>query len=278
MSTWPLYVEITGSSIVMTNTFVAVRGSRQPMPSGRGPRTLVLSSKPPSRLVFAASLVKEPCGMKPRKPSKQRERARWSPETETREEMKALLLVRRPLLPPEVELFRTLFGDIYDRYFDDVWRTLVKWGVRGEALTELTQETFKRLWESTVTEGAPDVLLAKLRGLAMGLAMNLGTRGERSPVTDRGPPSSDTEKPAVSGPRLDRIIDAKEVARTLFDALSIEHRGVVSAIILRDLTHEQAAVEMGLKKSTVTTRLAAAIERMRELSNTLLSPSERSVG
>jgi hypothetical protein len=195
-----LHVVITGSGIVVLNTLGAVRGCRRPIPAGRRPRALVLSFEPPWRLVFAPSIVEEPRGMKPRKPSKQRVSKRWSPETETREEMKALLLVRRPLLPPEVELFRTLFDDIYDRYFDDVWRTLVKWGVRGETITELTQETFKRLWESTVAEGAPDVLLAKLRGLAMGLAMNLGTRGERSPVTDRGPPSSDTEKPAVSGP------------------------------------------------------------------------------
>ncbi len=106
--------------------------------------------------------------MKARKPPKRRASVRWSPETETREEMKALLLLRRPLLPPEVERFRALYDDIYDTYFDDVWSTLVKWGVRGELLTELTQETFKRLWESTVAEGAPDVLLAKLRGEAFG--------------------------------------------------------------------------------------------------------------
>ena len=74
----------------------------------------------------------------------------WSPETETREEMKALLLLRRPLTSPEVVLFRRLYSDIYDTYFDDVWSTLVKWGVRGELVSEMTQETFLRLWDTTV--------------------------------------------------------------------------------------------------------------------------------
>jgi hypothetical protein len=96
--------------------------------------------------------------------------ARWSPETETREEMKALLLLRRPLTPPEATLFRKLYPDIYDAYFDAVWSTLVKWGVGGELVIELVQETFLRLWDTTVAEGPPNVLLAKLRGLAMGLA------------------------------------------------------------------------------------------------------------
>ncbi len=213
--------------------------------------------------------------MKARKPPKRRASPRWSPETETRQEMKALLLLRRPLLPPEVELFRVLYDDIYDAYFDIVWSTLVKWHVRGELLTELTQETFKRLWETTVTEGAPKVLVAKLRGLAMGLAWNLGTREERNPVTDRGPPPSSAETPAASAPRIDGNIDVKVVARKLFHALSPEHQGVVSAIIFDDMTHEEAARALGLHKSTFTTRFGAALTRLQALSLEILSPSQR---
>ncbi len=128
----------------------------------------------------------------------------WSPETETREEMKALLLLRRPLTSPEVALFRLLYEDsIYDAYVDDVERTLLKWGARGEDVTDLTQETFMRAWYSVVSEGPPDCLLAKLRGLAMGVALNLGTREKRSPVTDRGPVSSSSEPAAESVGQLE---------------------------------------------------------------------------
>jgi DNA-directed RNA polymerase specialized sigma24 family protein len=216
--------------------------------------------------------------MIPRKqPDEERTHApAWSPETETREEMKALLLLRRPLKSPEIVLFRLLYEDsIYDAYVDEVERTLVKWGVRGEHVTDLTQETFLRAWDSVVSEGPPDVLVAKLRGLAMGVALNLGTRGKRSPVTDRGPVSSGTEPPDASAGQLDEELDFKVVARKLFHALSREHQAVVDAVVFRDLTHEEAGLELGLPRSTVTTRFNAAIDRMRELAPELLSPSQR---
>jgi len=197
----------------------------------------------------------------------------WSPETETREEIKALLLLRRPLTAPEVALFRIVYVDIFDAYFDDVWRTLARWGVTGEPLRELAQETFLRLWDTTLAEGPPDVLLAKLRGLAMGLAWNVETREGRNPVTDRGAPSSGSQP--GSNPQLDRRIDLKETARRLFHALAPKHQAVVDAIIFRDLTHEEAGLLLGLSTETVTKRWGVALGRLRELARELLSPSQR---
>jgi RNA polymerase sigma factor (sigma-70 family) len=202
--------------------------------------------------------------------------ARWSPETETREEMKALLLLRRPLTSPEVVLFRLLYEDsIYDAYVDEVESTLLKWGARGEDVTDLTQETFLRAWDSVVSEGPPDVLLAKLRGLAMGVALNLGTRKKRSPVSDRGALSSSSEPAAESVGHLDHELDLKVVVRKLFHTISPEQQDVVDAIVFRDLSHDEAALELGLPKSTVTKRLKAALDRMRELAPDLLTPSQR---
>jgi RNA polymerase sigma factor (sigma-70 family) len=202
--------------------------------------------------------------MKPTTSSNEGTAARWSPETETREEMKALLLLRRPLGSQEVSLFRVLYEDsIYDAYCDDVERTLLKWGVRGEDVTDLTQETFMRAWHSVVSEGLPDCLLAKLRGLAMGVALNLGTRKKRSPVTDRDPLSSGHEPAAESVGHLDHELDLKVVARKLFHAISPEQQAAVDAIVFRDLSHEEAALELGIPQSTVKKRLHAALDRMR---------------
>jgi RNA polymerase sigma factor (sigma-70 family) len=217
----------------------------------------------------------EPSAMRPPTPPASVARAPWSPETETREEMRALLLLRRPLTSPEVALLRVLYEDsIYDAYVDDIGKTLVKWGVRGDHVTDLTQETFLRAWDSVVSEGPPDSLLAKFRGLAMGVALNLGTRQKRSPVTDRGLPASDAE-PAASAPHFEHELDFKVVARKLFHALSPAHQAVIDAVVFRDLTHEEAGVELGLPRSTVGDRFTAAIDRMRELAPDLLSPSQR---
>jgi RNA polymerase sigma factor (sigma-70 family) len=204
--------------------------------------------------------------------------APWSQETETRPEMQELLALRRPLSQPEVKILRRLYGDVYDAHYDDVWKTLIKWRVRGKAhLEELTQETFARLWDTTVTSGPPDAILAKLRGLAMGVALNLGKRKKRSPETDRSPPSSSSEKPAMSGPRVDHAIDVKEVALKLFHVLSPVHQRVVSAVVLRDLTYEEAGLELGLAASTVGSLLKAALKRLRKLAPELLSPSQQAV-
>ena len=214
--------------------------------------------------------------MKPTKSPDEGTGARWSPETETREEMKALLLLRRPLTSPEVTLFRLLYEDsIYDAYLGDVERTLLKWGVRGEDVTDLTQETFMRGWHAIVSEGFPDVLLAKLRGLAMGVALNLGTREKRSPVTDRDPLSSGHEPPAESAGHIDHELDVLEVVRKLFHALSPKHQDAIDAVVFRDMTFEEAGVDLGLPESTVRDRFHAAIDRMRELAPDLLTPSQR---
>jgi RNA polymerase sigma factor (sigma-70 family) len=214
--------------------------------------------------------------MKPTESPEEKSRAPWSPETETREEMKALLLLRRPLRSPEVTLFRVLYEDsIYDAFVGDVERTLLKWGVRGEDVTDLTQETFMRGWHSIVSVGFPDVLLAKLRGLAMGVALNLGTREKRSPVTDRGPLSSGSEPPAESVGQIDHELDVLEAIQKLFHALSPKHQTVIDAVVFRDMTHAEAGVALGLPESTVRDRFNAAIARMRELAPDLLSPSQR---
>jgi RNA polymerase sigma factor (sigma-70 family) len=191
--------------------------------------------------------------------------------------MKALLGLRRPLTPPEMLLLRQLFEDgIYDTCFPEARRTLKKWGLHGdELLLDLTQETLMRLWDTCVAQGLPDSLVAKVRGLAMGLALNHGTREKRSPVTDRGLPSSGSDKLAASVRPIDRALDLKEVVRTLFHALKPKHRAVVDALVFRDLSYDEAAAALDLPKSTVTTRFKAAIDKLRELAPDLLSPSQR---
>ena len=60
-----------------------------------------------------------------------------------------------------------------------------------------------------------------------------------------------------------------------FNLLSSKHQAVVDAVILRELSHEAAALELGLPKSTVTTRVEAAQKRLVELAQIIIPLSQR---
>ena len=98
-------------------------------------------------------------------------------------------------------------------------------------------------------------------------------RGEkRDPVT-LGVPSSGSEKPR-SAPEPERALDLVTLARHLLPALSQEHQDVVQAIVLRELSHE-AAAELGLSRTTVTSRLMAAQRHLAAMAGLFLPASQR---
>jgi DNA-directed RNA polymerase specialized sigma24 family protein len=189
--------------------------------------------------------------------------------------MKALLALRRPLTPLEKELAKVLFEDVFAAHGRDVWNTLARWDVPLDLRPDMTQETFERAFASAGAAGFPDSVLAKLRGLAKGLAWNYHDREQHSPITGAGAPSSSSEKPAGSVPSPDLVLDLDEVARKLFHLLSPDHQAVVDAIFFKNLTREEASLALGISEANVKKRLEAAIRRLRVLALTELSESER---
>ncbi len=65
------------------------------------------------------------------------------------------------------------------------------------------------------------------------------------------------------------------MALRLLPALSPEHRDVVQAVILRELSHDEAAAELGLTRQTVTYRLMAAKRQLIALAVLFLPESQR---
>jgi DNA-directed RNA polymerase specialized sigma24 family protein len=99
-------------------------------------------------------------------------------------------------------------------------------------------------------------------------------RGERRDPVTLGLPSSGSEKPR-SAPEAERALDLVTLARRLIHALSQEHRDVVQAIVLRELSHDEAAAELGLSRTTVTSRLMAAQRRLVAMAGLFLPASQR---
>jgi RNA polymerase sigma factor (sigma-70 family) len=191
-----------------------------------------------------------------------------------REERLAELVLRRTALSAsEAELFREVFREIFAAHYDQVWRVVRRRGARDAELSDLVQDVFAAFYRQVIELGFPDSISAKLQGLAAGRAMNNVRDAKRAPVT-LGLPSSRSEKPR-SAPEPERALDLVTMIQRLLPALSPEHRAVVKAIILRELSHDEAAAELGLSRPTVTARLIAAKRRLAVLAEELLPASQR---
>jgi DNA-directed RNA polymerase specialized sigma24 family protein len=197
----------------------------------------------------------------------------WSPETETREDVKALLRRRTQLVPDEVLLFHALYSDIYDRFFKTLRCVVRSRGATDANELDLVHDALTAFWDETLTQGFPSSIQAKLLSLAGGLTRNHVRHERLNPATEAMPTSSQ-ETPG-SFPRPDRALDLKKMARGLFDRLSPQHQAIIDAVIFRDLTVGAAALEIGLREKTAASRLTAALTLLREWTDELLSASER---
>ena len=201
------------------------------------------------------------------------EDAHSTEEVERRERLNDLVLRRTKLSASEATLFREGFPEIFAAHHDAVWSALWKRGARDPELDDLVQDVFFAFFSQVLEEGFPDSTLAKLKGLAAGKALNQARGAHRDPVS-LGVPSSGSEKPR-SASEVERRLDLLELARRLLPALSPEHRDVVQAVILRELSHEEAAAELNLSRTAVTSRLLVAKRQLFAMAELFLPQSQR---
>jgi RNA polymerase sigma-70 factor (ECF subfamily) len=112
-----------------------------------------------------------------------------------------------------------------------------------------------------------------LHALVRGRVLNHARAQKRDPFSI-GLPSSGSEKP---GSQLDveRALHFQEVARRIFSQLSPEHQEVIAKVVIRGLTHTDAAAELGIPEGTLKSRLLAAKRALLALAEPLLPPSQR---
>lgn len=194
-------------------------------------------------------------------------------EAARRAALEALLLRDSALSESEIALFREVFPEIMGTHFDRVWRVLVRRGIRGAVLEDLVQEVFAAFFRSVCDSGFPSDIETKLDDTAAGKASNHLRGAGRDPVS-LGLPSSGSERPR-SGPDLLRALDVEEFRLRLLPALTPEQLAVVDAILYRGLSHEEAALELGIPRTTVSSRLMSARRVIAEMAELFFSPSQR---
>ena len=194
-------------------------------------------------------------------------------EAERQEAIEALVLRDTALSEREIALFKEVFPEIMDTHFDRVWRVLARRGVFEAAREDLVQDVFAAFYRSVCENGFPSDIQTHLDEIAAGKASNHLRGAGREPWT-LGVPSSGSERPR-SGPDLLRALDVEAFRARVLPALAPEHLAVVDAVIFRELSHDEAAQELCLPRTTVSSRLVAARRVIAEMAVQFFSPSQR---
>jgi RNA polymerase sigma-70 factor, ECF subfamily len=194
-------------------------------------------------------------------------------EAERREKLTQLVLRRSKLSPDEAALLREVFPEIIAAHHDLVWNLLRKRSLDSHEAEDLFQEVFLTLHKQILENGFPDNLAGLLHFITKGLVLNHVRGQKRSPLSI-GLPSSSSEKPR-SQLDVERALHFQEVAQRIFQQLSPEHQEVLDKVVLKDLTHADAAAMLGLPVGTLKSRLIAAKRALLALAEPLLPPSQR---
>jgi len=194
-------------------------------------------------------------------------------DEEHREKLQRLTPCKGKLSPEDAALLREVFRDIVNAHWKAVWSYLRSWGLPGEDVEDLLQETFISFHERVLNVGFVDNVDAFLLCVAERKVLNY-LRGERrAPISFRAP-SSSSEVP-LSGLDIDRALDAHGVVRQIMTKLSPEHREVIEALVMNGLSYRDAAEVLNIPEGTLRSRFMAAKRALAEHANKILPPSQR---
>lgn len=154
-----------------------------------------------------------------------------------------------------------------------VHNVLARCGVGEEARPDLVQEVWFAFYRRLLEHDFPDDPARELDAIAAGKASNQ-VRGARRDVVSVGLPSS-SQLPPVSELDVDKALDLAKLARYLRDHLTPAHRAVVDALVLDQMSHQEAAEKLDLNRSTLTMRFKTAREVLWALAVKVLPPSQR---
>lgn len=159
--------------------------------------------------------------------------------------------------PPAV---RPPFVEVYTDYFEFVWRSLRRLGVRESSLDDALQEVFlvvhRRLADF---EGR-----SSMRTWLFGIILRVARSQRRTHQRKDAPLSSSPEdldsllSPGHSPDDAARVVEATRILHRLLDSLDDEKRAIFILAELEELPVSEIAEALGVNVNTVYSRLRAA--------------------
>lgn len=154
------------------------------------------------------------------------------------------------------------FSEVYDQYFEFVWRVARRLGVAPDAIDDVVQETFLVV-HRRLSEERTSTLRTWVYGITAHMVRNhrRSLRRKSPHVVGAPGPDPDAMESRVDGPEVSA--QKAEAARTLhriLESLDEEKREVFVLMELEQLTANEVAEVLDVKVNTVYSRLRLARE------------------
>ena len=152
------------------------------------------------------------------------------------------------------------FAALVRRWQQPVGRFLARLAGPADRVDDLCQEVFLRVYEAAGRYRETGTFSTWLYRIALNVARDAGRRRRRDPV-----PLDDTD-PAGTGPAPEAVCAGQELARLVARAVAELPDPLREVLVLRhyeDMSFEQIARLTGTPASTLKSRFAAALERLR---------------
>ena len=194
-------------------------------------------------------------------------------EKDPEDALAALVLRRGKLTPEESKQFDPLFTEMVNTHGAKVLEQIQR-RIREPAEAEdIAQEVFLTLAFKVLDEGFIENIGGMLNRLTQGKLLNHAVRTRRN-IVSVGMPSSGSA-PAAPAVSAEKALGDRALAQYFFDALSPEHKDVVDAVIVRELSYAEAARELGIEEATLASRLQAAKKHWKKMCAALPSSQKR---
>lgn len=165
-----------------------------------------------------------------------------------------------PGVDPELSSVFRQYGEPIRRYVE----SLVRNAAEAE---EIAQETFLRAHRKLHSLEDPDKLSPWLYRIATNLSYDSLRRSGRRPPTDSLSDEQPDVEPVEPGPRLDRLIEQREMSscvREYIEKLPDSYRAVILLHDLEGLSNPEIAELLGISLATAKIRLHRARKKLRD--------------
>lgn len=151
---------------------------------------------------------------------------------------------------------RPSFEELYDRYFDFVWRSLRRLGVRDASLDDAAQDVFVVVHEKLAGFEGRSSLKTWLFGITLRVAASHRRNARRRDASELPDALADGSE---LGPHEQTArVEAARLLHALLDALPDDRRAVFVMIELEQLSAPDVAEALGVPLNTVYSRLRKA--------------------
>jgi RNA polymerase sigma-70 factor (family 1) len=154
----------------------------------------------------------------------------------------------------------TAFDNLYWRYYEVVYRNILKITKDAVVAEDILQEVFIRLWEKRNEISADQPVIKWIFVISFNLSIDYIRKKLREQAVHRNLLAESSQMPAPTS----TYEEYYQLLKNAIDQLSPQKQRIIRLCKLEGKTYEEAAAEMQISRHTVKEYLSAAMSSLRE--------------